>query len=366
MTLGEQLLSPVRGWSFGAEEGDHLEPADRGRLITLARSNDETLDEVLAGHSSVAVVQYPFNANVGNHMMWLALTDYLRDRNIRVAYAAHAGNLQVDILRRRVGDHPIILLGGVTFSNLWSYHLDAKRTVATEFPDNRIVSLASTMLFSDEIDARDARDALGGHSDVVLLARDPVSAERARAVFGEAAHIRVQHDSAFRMGPVAPRPATVRDDVIWLRRTDAESTGDPTPPGETPFDWPWIGSEGWRVPYVIGRASGIASRSRSTSVPVISDLGNHGVNAGYLAMSRSLVRLGIQQLGRGRVLVTDRLHPHVLAVLLGMPVVLLPDRFGKNRAVYDHSTKEFSHVRWADDPATAFDIARELAAETGE
>jgi pyruvyl transferase EpsO len=40
--------------------------------------------------------------------------------------------------------------------------------------------------------------------------------------------------------------------------------------------------------------------------------------------------------------------------------VLLPDRFGKNRAVYEYTTSKFSSVHWADTPRQALELARAL------
>ena len=54
-------------------------------------------------------------------------------------------------------------------------------------------------------------------------------------------------------------------------------------------------------------------------------------------------------------------HPHILAALRGQPVVLLPDRFGKNRAVFDYTSHAYSTVHWADTPAEALERARALA-----
>jgi exopolysaccharide biosynthesis predicted pyruvyltransferase EpsI len=63
---------------------------------------------------------------------------------------------------------------------------------------------------------------------------------------------------------------------------------------------------------------------------------------------------------RGRVFVSDRLHAHVLAVLRGQPSVVLPDAFGKNRALYDSWTHGIENVHWAEDRDQALKLAREL------
>ena len=63
----------------------------------------------------------------------------------------------------------------------------------------------------------------------------------------------------------------------------------------------------------------------------------------------------------GRVLVTDRLHPHVLAALRRQPCVLLPDRLGKNRVFHQFYTGNVEGIVWAETPEEALSKARDLA-----
>jgi pyruvyl transferase EpsO len=82
----------------------------------------------------------------------------------------------------------------------------------------------------------------------------------------------------------------------------------------------------------------------------------------YRRASLAALRYGNVTLDQGKVLVTDRMHPHVLAALRRQHVVLLPDRFGKNRAVYDACTHKLETVHWADTTSQALAMAKELAA----
>jgi pyruvyl transferase EpsO len=53
------------------------------------------------------------------------------------------------------------------------------------------------------------------------------------------------------------------------------------------------------------------------------------------------------------VVVTDRLHGHILSVLLGIPHVLMDNSYGKNESFYATWTHDLDLVRWAkggDDP----------------
>lgn len=336
-----------------------LPAADAALFVARARDVEACLDQHIPPDRPVALLQFPFDGNVGNHMMWLAVSNYLEARGIRTAYAAHQWNFNLADMRRAVGDGTILFTGGVTVSRLWPGHAQIKRVVAEACPNNRLISLPSTMLFVDDDDRREASTIFGAHRDSILMARDPVSAAAARGIFPANVSIVTIHDSAFLL-PQQPRnPSAAEHDVIWLARDDLEGAGFAVPDDVSVFDWPQrLDGAGLRQMFW-GR---MASRVRRVA-PVVGALANPTISKSYQAVSRAVVAGGNTTLDRGKVLVTDRMHPHVLAALRGQTCVLLPDLFGKNRAVFEYSSQNFSTIHWADTPAEALETARALAAE---
>jgi pyruvyl transferase EpsO len=49
---------------------------------------------------------------------------------------------------------------------------------------------------------------------------------------------------------------------------------------------------------------------------------------------------GLTLLSRGRGVITDRLHAHILSLLLDKPHVLVDNSYGKNRTFYETWTSE--------------------------
>lgn len=316
-----------------------------------------TLDKHIPADRPVAILQFPMDGNVGNHMMWLAIVRYLESRGKRPAYVAHEWNFDLKEMIRAIGnDGTVLFLGGVTLSRLWPGHAKIKRTVAAACPQNRLVSLPSTMLFVDDEDRRDAGKIFGNHPNVVLMARDPVSAASAREVFPEHIAIITVHDSTLILPPQPRVPGTLRHDVIWLARDDKEGAGFNIPADVKIFDWKHIDLS---TPVVV--AARVSSRLRQ-GLPAFHTLTNKLVRKSYKAISEHFVSVGNTLLDEGKVLVTDRMHPHILAALRGQPSVMLPDRFGKNRAVWEYSSRDYSTVNWAHTPAEALELARDLAA----
>jgi pyruvyl transferase EpsO len=74
------------------------------------------------------------------------------------------------------------------------------------------------------------------------------------------------------------------------------------------------------------------------------------------------VRAAVRLLAGADAVVTDCLHGHVLATLLGRPQVLLPERSGKLRALHETWTRDLPFVRSADDLGAAVALARGLSA----
>jgi exopolysaccharide biosynthesis predicted pyruvyltransferase EpsI len=80
-----------------------------------------------------------------------------------------------------------------------------------------------------------------------------------------------------------------------------------------------------------------------------------------LARSRPCVALVTRFLSQGRAVVTDRLHGHILSLLLDLPHVVLDNRIGKLRSYYETWTSRCRRSVWADDAETALSRAFELA-----
>jgi exopolysaccharide biosynthesis predicted pyruvyltransferase EpsI len=337
-----------------------LASKDAALFAQQAEAVDACLDKYIPAGRPVALLQFPYDFNVGNHMMWIAAVDYLKRRSARIAYAAHGYNFDLDAMKRALnngggGDGVIVFLGGVTVSRLWPRHAEVKRMVAASCPSNRLVSLPSTMLFVDDEDRREAATIFGDHRNVVLMARDPVSAASAREVFPDNIEIVATHDSTVRL-PVQPRLNKPVHDIIWLARDDKEGADTKAPDDVNVFDWPQHDSEGMRVLF----PSRVFSRVRK-SAPMLDSIANAQITDCYERFARWVLASGNRRLDTGKVLVTDRMHPHIHAALRSQPVVLLPDRFGKNRAVYESTSHAYSSVHWADTTQEALERARALA-----
>src|SRR5262249_24119510 len=132
-------------------------------------------------------------------------------------------------------------------------------------------------------------------------------------------------DMAFALGPL-PRPAPPDVDVVWLARTDAEAQEgyDAPPPGRSSIRLDWLEEP----PTALRESNHAPSRRRERGPPDWPALLDSLMRT-YDPLARERLERGCRTLARGRAVVTDRLHGHVLCLLLGVPHVLLDTNYRK-------------------------------------
>jgi len=64
-----------------------------------------------------------------------------------------------------------------------------------------------------------------------------------------------------------------------------------------------------------------------------------------------------------RVVITDRLHAHILATLMGIPNVAMDNDYGKIEGIYSNYTGRFSTAHFAQDEAQLISTVNSLLKE---
>ncbi len=167
-------------------------------------------------------------------------------------------------------------------------------------------------------------------------------------------------DSAFALGPLA-RPRRPDRPLARQARTDRERAVEDH--GRESFDWLAAPSRpGERIALLIrgarlAVATGALADGRRGLPPTA-----RAVLRSYDSYAAWSVSRGAGLLAAGEIVITDRLHGHILCVLMGIPHVVLPDRHGKIRHFWETWTSRSSVAHWANDLETAQRIANGLHA----
>lgn len=335
--------------------------SDRALVLGLREEIDKALQPVLHHGTRLALIDFPNSGNVGDAAIWMGEKSWLERAGVEIVYTCDRYTYSRSRLQRELKDGTILWHGGGNLGDLWPAAQAFRERVTSEFPDNRIVQLPQSIWFEDPRNADRAASIFDNHPNIHLLLRDRRSLERAKELFNVSSSL--CPDMAFALDVREPPTQTERD-FVWLSRTDLEAAderGGP-PRGVVPMDWlsdltPGLGRplttySGYALNKLI---TGLIRRwPRRLLAP------HRLAAATYDWRASQRVARGYRLLGEGRVVVTNRLHGHILCCLVGQPHVLLGDKYGKLRSFYDTWTHGFSNAEFANSPAKASELAHHL------
>ena len=282
------------------------------------------LDDLYRRHvrpgEAYALVDFPDHPNVGDSAIWLGEMACLHHIGAGgPAYICRWDDFDEAALRDACPHGPILIHGGGNLGDIWPHHQHFRETILARFRDRRVVQLPQSIHFRDEAQRDRFAKVVAEHPDFHLHVRDTASLALAERHFD--CPTTLAPDSAFGLGAL-PRPVEADCACLMLLRSDAERAERDDAPlsgirGSVMLDW-------------------------LEEPPVATD--------DPLARSRSRVERGLRLLARGETVVTDRLHGHILALLLGIPHVVLDNDYGKVGAYVATWTQASPLVRRARSP----------------
>jgi exopolysaccharide biosynthesis predicted pyruvyltransferase EpsI len=258
----------------------------------------------------------------------------------------------------------ILLHGGGNLGDLWPYHQALRERVMRDFPGRRIVQLPQTAHFQHLEAVEQARAIFESCSDLLLIARDSDTQERLDQWFEVPTDL--APDPAFALGPQTSG-AIPAAELLWLTRTDTEATQSLTPPDSGDVHAvDWLDDDVdtiLGIPMSRARAQVEIWGRRSRRIPRATPAVQQVLVRAFDLLAQRRLEYGLELLARGRIVVSDRLHAHVLALLLGTPNVAVDTGYGKLASFWRTWTRDCAAVRFTRDPAEAHLLARQLLAE---
>lgn len=321
-------------------------------LHRVQETVNRVIAEVSGGSSQWGLADFPRHLNVGDSAIWLGERAALRRAGVRVVASCDKHVYTRGRFARALDDQPILIHGGGNFGDLYPGHHRLRERLLEDFADRPIVQLPQSIHFSSPKALDRTRSLISRHGRVTLMVRDRHSETVAREQF-EATVVFVP-DAAFALGGL-PRPCVARQDIVWLARTDKEQATQPPAPS---IDW-------------LARPADLRSRSQLRALEILLAVTSgpaahrgrgfapNPANA-YDRHARWNVARGLRLLAQGQVVVTDRLHAHILCVLMDLPHVVMADRHGKVRHYWEAWTSAAAHAHWAQDAGEAEEIAAAL------
>ncbi|MCC5947025.1 MAG: polysaccharide pyruvyl transferase family protein [Nitriliruptoraceae bacterium] len=313
----------------------------------------------------IALLDFPGHGNVGDSAIWLGerrLLSMLGIDNYLVSSVTSHTEPSLD--RRAASGGTILLHGGGNFGDLWPRHQEFRDRIVDRYPHARIIQLPQTLHFRDDEGAEEARLRYAGHPNFHIMYRDTRTAFLASSVSGGRATLAT--DAALALDLHRTRSPDL--DIFFLLRSDREQV-DWGQPGRSLDDLRWAAAD-W--PYDPYRSPPGASRVRISATVrrervrrrALTRMSARSSTAAFAnrrwdGLAARRLAGGIDLLSRGRVVITDRLHGHILCLVSGIPHVFLDNSYGKVSAF----AETWGTVSSTAVPAQDLEHATQLAVE---
>jgi pyruvyl transferase EpsO len=319
----------------------------------------EVLDRLIPPGSNVVLLDYPNNSNVGDSLIWLGEIRYLVERGLKPRYVCDLKNYDAKVLERVIDAHTVILLhGGGNFGTVWPEEQEFRERVLRDFPSVKTIQLPQTISFTSQEKIDEAARVIDAHENFTILTRGIPSYEFASASFES--HVQLCPDMAFFIGPLAFDPDPPYDRFV-LSRTDHEKANKWLEELESAernddltfdiSDWLEI-NFAERLFYRLER--------HSAGIRRITDKRNVQLLWVWNMLARASLARGMDLLNRGRVVITDRLHVHILSILMNKPHVVIDNSYKKITNFHHTWTEGYPRAKFVSTAAEALNAANEL------
>lgn len=300
-------------------------------IAYLQKRACSVLDELIPPYANAVLLDYPNNPNVGDSLIWLGEIAYLKSRHINIKYVCDIRNYERSALENALDEATVILMhGGGNFGTVWPEMQSFRERILTDFPNVPCVQLPQSISFDNREAIERSAAVINAHRNFTILTRDKDSYDFACREF--LSNVKMCPDMAFFIGAVKVS-AEPKVDCLVLSRSDHEKANN------------WIGNLSfdahdldvkvvdWLKPSRMGRLIH-RIEMHTVSLRRLVDKQNKMLLPLWSYLSKVRMRRGIRILQQGRVVYTDRLHAHILSILINKPHVLVDNANKKISGFY--------------------------------
>ncbi len=305
---------------------DPPDPPTQEELESFWSGQQHMLGDLLAAKipagATVAMLDYPVHGNTGDHLIMLGTERWTIRHGLNVVGRWHADNFRYPRFSK---DTILVCHGGGNLGDLYRYQRFRERVIRA-YPDHRVVILPQTIYYRSPERLQQSAAQMRSHADLHLFVRDRRSLELAREAF-PTCHSVLAPDMAAFLFPLEQQldcelPRTARRELFCLFRRDMERTDVAARAGlkgQRCLDW-----------------DDLAPQHRLFILGVIAC----GYAFGKIVPHRYAARWwhnfcrrravhAAQEMAASKCVLTNRLHGHILACLLGVPNLVFDNSYGK-------------------------------------
>ena len=317
-----------------------LAPEDLEHLQRVRNTTTDALLAQLGDVKDVALIDAPNQRNIGDSLIWAGEVAYFERLGLRIRLICDLWSYDPDALRRAMPEGVVLLHGGGNFGDLWPGHQILREKVARDLTDYKVIQLPQSIFFGDEDRAAAANEVIGAHPDFHVLIRDSLSMERAEQ---QLPNVSISFCPDMALGWDAPARTLsspeAQQRVVVIARADKEASSGLAAVGE---DWlpgaeievtDWVelmdGSRAWQFYRSASMVTRFYSKARKrlSFMPVV--IPNRIAHSIVTSINTVNIESASNLYETASMVVTDRLHAHVLASLMGIPHVVLDNSYQK-------------------------------------
>jgi pyruvyl transferase EpsO len=330
----------------------------------------------LGSLKSCSLLEFSKWSNAGIHILWLGGVSYLLDiARTNITYISSIRDFSSERLAQQADNSPLVIRAGA-LTDGWAGTtecVDFYKQLISAYQDRPVIILPRSISFQSQARLREMAKIFNTHPQLTLLVRDKTSYALAQEHL--TCRTVLTPDIAFQLADDLESVSlnTPTDNVLFLRRTDWPANPEFAPENLGLSNFvvqDWNSYQHKKLPF---RVRGLNRILRDVwfsrlAVPDEWRSRRDWMHSGRLNVpldhrfrySWKMLHRTIYQLQQYRLVVTNRLHAHILCVLLGIPNVVLPGPHGNTDVIFQSWTKQIPYCRFATKAKEVQPLAREL------
>ena len=291
---------------------------------TLCRKIEEALIPLI--DSDYLFLDLPYYSNIGDALIWLG-TEHFMENLPHNCLGEHS--LDTFDFRPIPKSTVILLQGGGNFGDIWRQHQDFRLKVMQQYQENRIIVLPQTIHYeSDAVLTRDVQQ-MNRHQHLTVCVRDSHSAAILQEK-GFTGQLLMLPDMAFCIDReiLLADKGNKKKQTLLLLRNDIESPLGGLREGTVSKhmdvkDWPHL------------------NKSLRSALKYIREHTAQETDLYFQTIYLpERIREGVRFVSEYKMVYSTRLHVAILRLLLGMPVKMMNNSYGKNLTFYNTWLKD--------------------------
>lgn len=316
----------------------------------LRNSAKQKLSALIGDVKDVVLLDYPNHDNVGDNAIWMGEKAFLKELGLNIHYVCDNLSYSPEKIRAKLPKGIILIHGGGNFGDLWEWHENLRHKIVTEFKDYKIIQLPQTVFYGDKAKQEAAKRIYKQHPDFTVMVRDAVSLK----IVQEEMELKSElcPDMAFGLKLKRRHPAI--QNIFCLKRIDCEASSQGTPDcldGIEVRDW--VFGYHSMLESFFARLESLARFAPRRLSWLHTFIGRY-----YDARAMARINYGIDMLSRGHFVIADRLHAHILCLLLDIPHALVDNHYGKLKSFLSAWTGQSDITFYRENFEEAADFAR--------